>query len=137
LPKLPGIGRDLSEKIQEILLTGKLSYLEDLRNEMPSGLLELLHVPGLGPKRVKVLHDRLKISSLKSLENAARTGEIQKIIGFGKKIEARILEELERHRYVENRIKLATAEEVALPLLTYLKNSKGVKQVIVAGSFRR
>ncbi|MBI2832633.1 MAG: DNA polymerase/3'-5' exonuclease PolX [Chloroflexi bacterium] len=139
LSKLPGIGKDLAGKIAEIVQTGKLSHLEDIKKRIPAGLLELMRVTGVGPKRAGALYRELGIESLKALEKAAREGQIQKLRGFGKKTEQNILEELGRKGEQEEgkRIKLSAAEEIARPFLAYLRKTKGVKYAEVAGSYRR
>jgi len=140
LTSLPGIGKDLAGKIAEIVNTGSLSSLEELRRKIPAGLLDLSELAGLGPKRVKALHQDLGISSTGELEKAARNGEVRHLPGFGAKTEQTILEELERRagkQEGQKRIRLAVVEELAEALLSYLKKGKGVKRVEVAGSYRR
>jgi len=136
LSELPGIGKDLAGKIKEIAETGRLSLLEEIKHRTSPGLVNLLKIPGLGPKRIQTLHEELGISSLEELEKATRNGKIRQLPGFGEKTEQRILEELERMRG-EKRIKLVVAEEVAESLVDYLKKAKGVKNVVVAKSYRR
>ncbi len=137
LSTLPGIGKDLAAKIQEMVETGHLSILDQVSSQLPGQLAELTKIPGLGPKRVKTLYDQLGIQDLKGLASAARTGAIRELPGFGKKIEEKILTETDRHSIEEKRIKLQTAEEFGEPLLAYLTDIKGVKDVIIAGSYRR
>ena len=83
LTRLPGIGKDLAAKILEILNTGHAKALDALHKEVPAGLEDLLKIPGLGPKRVRILYQRLQITTLKQLENAARAGHLQQLPGFG------------------------------------------------------
>lgn len=137
LSELPGIGKDLAGKIKEIVETGELKALEDIERKVPKELAELTALPGLGPKRVQVLHERLDIDNLEDLERAVRAGKLHGLEGFGAKTEAKIVKEIERHRAAGTRTKLITAEAVAEPLLEYLQATKGVKQAIVAGSYRR
>jgi DNA polymerase (family 10) len=137
LSDLPGIGQDLAGKIKEIVETGELKALEEIEREVPKELAELTALPGLGPKRVQVLHEQLDIDNLEDLERAVRAGKLHGLEGFGAKTEAKIVKEIERHRAAGTRTKLVTAEAVAEPLLEYLKATKGVKQAIVAGSYRR
>lgn len=138
LSDLPGIGKDLAGKIEEIAKTGKLPLLEELREELPSGLSRLMKLEGLGPKKVKALHHELGIDSLKGLEKAARAGKVRELEGFGEKTEKAILSEIEKVRGGKReRIKLVRAEEIAGPLVEYLKKGKGVKEICVAGSYRR
>ena len=134
---LPGIGRDLADKIREIVATGRLKALEELERSMPGDLVELTTLPGLGPKRVKILYETLGIEHLEDLAKAARTGKLKTLAGFGAKTEANILKEIEHRRQTTARIRLQEAEEFATPLVAYLGKVPGVKKVIVAGSFRR
>jgi DNA polymerase (family 10) len=137
LTELPGIGKDLAGKIKEIVETGSLAQLEELEGKTPSELSKLMKVPGLGPKRVKALNRDLHIASLKELKKAAQHGKVREIEGFGKKTEQAILEELEEAEDKEERIKLVEAEQRARSLVEYLKKTKGVKEITVAGSYRR
>lgn len=95
LPKLPGIGADLAAKIAEICATGTCAALEELRARFPPGITEVLRVPGLGPKRVALLHAKLGIGSLADLKRAAEDGKLRELQGFGEKTERRILEAVE------------------------------------------
>ena len=137
LTQLPGIGDDLADKIKTIAATGKLPLLEEVRSRVPPALSGLMRVEGLGPKRVKALYDKLKIRSIDDLKRAATAGRIRQLAGFGEKSEALIKEHVERLSSTEQRLLLITAEEIAAPLTAYLKHTKGVKKLTVAGSFRR
>lgn len=137
LSALPGIGDDLAGKIAELAGTGSLALLEELEARVPPGLSDMRRVPGLGPKRVKALHDALGVDTLDALRKAARQGRLRALPGFGAKTEANILEELDRLASRERRLRLIDAEHIAKPLLAYLKGLEGVKQATVAGSFRR
>jgi len=137
LSDLPGIGEDLSGKIQEIVDTGHLSLLDQVSSQLPGQLAELAKIPTLGPKRVKMLYDTLGIQDLKGLAKAARAGTIRQLHGFGPKIEEKILAETDRRSGKEQRIRISTAEEFAEPILDYLRSAKGVKDAIIAGSYRR
>ena len=137
LTELPGIGKDLAGKIKEIVETGELSQLKKLGGKTPVELSNLMKVAGLGPKRVKALYGNLGITGLKKLKKAAEEEKIRKLEGFGKKTEQSILEELDQEEKKEERIKLPAAEERADSLVEYLKSLKGVKKIVVAGSFRR
>ncbi len=136
LTKLPGIGKDLAEKVKEIVQTGSLSQLKEIEGRTPGELTRLMKIAGLGPKRVKTLHEELGIISLDELKKAAQDGKINQLKGFGKKTEQQILEKIGREKK-EKRFKLAVAEEVADDIIKYLKKVKGVKEAIVAGSYRR
>ena len=137
LTRLPGIGKDLAAKIKEILATGHAGALDKLHKQVPAGLETLLKIPGLGPKRVKVLHQQLNIKSLKQLESAARRGRLDQLPGFGTKTQQRILEAIAAHRSSEKRFLHSIARQYAEPLQTYLTKVGGVKDVVIAGSYRR
>lgn len=137
LTQLPGIGEDLAAKIIEIVSTGSCSLLQRLRSELPPAITELLHVPGLGPKRVKALYHHLDVQTVEQLHRAARDGCIRNLPGFGEKTELNILKAVEAHASQSRRFKLATAAQYAESLIAYLQKSPNVNQVVVAGSFRR
>lgn len=137
LTELPGIGDDLAKKIKTIVETGGLAALEKLGKSIPGELADLEALPGLGPKRVFALYRELKVDSLSSLLEAAKTGKIRTLSGFGEKTEKKILEEAERRAQFLKRFPLATAEQMAVPLLRYLRQIDGVKEAVVAGSYRR
>jgi len=137
LTELPGIGKDLAAKIAEIIATGHAQALDKLHKEVPAGLEALLRIPGLGPKRVKTLYQDLHIKSLKQLESAARRGRIRELPGFGAKTEQRILEAVAADRGAEKRFMHSTARHYAEPLLQYLQAVSGVREAMVAGSYRR
>ncbi|MDO9068693.1 MAG: nucleotidyltransferase domain-containing protein, partial [Deltaproteobacteria bacterium] len=137
LKRLPGIGDDLSAKIREIVATGRCSLLERLRTELPPAVTELLKIPGLGPKRVKALHRDLEVQTVEQLYRAARDGRIRALPGFGEKTELNILQAVEAHVSQARRFKLAVAAQYAEALRASLAAVPGVKQVTIAGSFRR
>jgi DNA polymerase (family 10) len=136
MTELPGIGKDLGRKIEEIAKTGTLSQLQDLEDRIPPQLRRLMKIPGLGPKRVKALYDKMGITSLEDLKKAGEEGKIKELKGFGEKIERMILEEIGREKK-EARIKLNIVEEEASDIVSYLKKVEDVKEAIVAGSYRR
>jgi len=139
LTKFSGIGEDLAGKIEEIVNTGTLKLLKELKNDVPAELSQLMKVSELGPKRVMAIHAELGITTIDELEKVARDGKLQELEGFGKKTEEKILQAIERQqaRGERERIKLMNAEEYTEPLMDYLKKIKGVKKVEVAGSYRR
>ncbi len=137
LRRLPGIGEDLAAKVSEIVDTGRSSLLERLRRELPPAVTELLHIPGLGPKRVKALYHDLEVQTVEQLYRAARDGRIRALPGFGEKTELNILRAVEAHATKTRRFKLAVAAQYADALTAYLQGVPGVRQVAVAGSFRR
>lgn len=137
LSELPAIGEDLAQKIATIVETGHLPELDELERELPGALADLTAIPGLGPKRVMALHRELGIDDAEGLAKAARAGKVRALSGFGEKTEQKILRELERRAETERRFGLPLAEELGEPLLRHLSETKGVKQAIIAGSYRR
>ena len=137
LAELPGIGADLARKLADIVATGRFAALAEIGKRIPLALADLADVPGLGPKRVKLLYDTLKIKSMKGLAAAARGGRLHQIHGFGPRLEQMILKATEAHVGGERRIRLFAAEQIAQSLVAYLKRVPGVEIVKVAGSFRR
>jgi len=137
LSELPDIGKDLASKIAEIVDTGRFAALEEVERQVPIGLLELRRLPGLGPKRVQALHEKLAISNVSELKRAAMNHQIRELPGFGLKTEERILDALSRYTEEERRHKLSDVEEIADAYLTHLRAVEGVKEAIVAGSYRR
>jgi DNA polymerase (family 10) len=137
LTELPGIGEDLAGKITELARTGRVPLLDRLARRLPGELAEMMRLPGLGPKRVGLLHEKLHIKTLAELKAAAAAGRIQDVPGIGKKTEKAILDALERVDHEEKRTRLAFAEQIADPLLAHLRAYKGVGECVVAGSFRR
>ena len=137
LTQLPGIGKELAAKIQEIVATGKCRALEKLRRKLPADITELLKLPGLGPKRVRALYHELDIHTLEQLERAARDGRLRELPGFGPRTEARILEAIATHADTTRRFKLAVAAQYADSLVEYLRQAPGIDRITVAGSFRR
>ncbi len=137
LTRLPGIGDNLAAKIVEIIATGSCSLLQRLHKELPPAVTELLHIPGLGPKRVRALYHDLDVQTMEQLYRAARDGRIRALPGFGEKSELNILQAVEAHVSQARRFKLATAAQYAESLTGFLQKIAGVSQVTVAGSFRR
>ncbi|HJT51184.1 MAG TPA: DNA polymerase/3'-5' exonuclease PolX [Nitrosospira sp.] len=137
LTELPGVGRDLANKIEEIVTTDHCTLLDRLRTELPPAVTELLKVPGLGPKRVRHLYHDLDVQTVEQLYCAARDGHIRALPGFGEKTELNILQAVEAHTKQVNRFKLAVAAQYAEALRSFLAAVPGVKEVTVAGSYRR
>ncbi len=137
LPRLPGIGPDLAGKIEEFARTGHLALLDRLRTQIPSGVVEMLRLPGLGPKRVRALYEELHVTDLAQLARAARDGCIRALPGFGAKTEARILAAIEAHSGRPQRLKLVTAAQHAAALLDWLRRAPGASEATAAGSLRR
>ncbi|MDX1708675.1 MAG: DNA polymerase/3'-5' exonuclease PolX, partial [Desulfobacterales bacterium] len=137
LTKLPGIGKELAAKIQEILETGTAKALLKIQQRIPKTVIEMLKLPGLGPKRVRVLYKDLKIKNLDQLIRAARKGRIRTLEGFGEKTETAIVEAVEARAQKEKRYKIAGVRPVVDSLIGFLKNVPGVNDVVAAGSYRR
>ena len=137
LTALPGIGKELAAKIQEMVETGRLSKLEEVKQRTPGSLLQLLKIEGLGPKRVQALYEDLHITNLDELEVAAKQGRVRELHGFGAKTEEKILADLAQAREAEARTRLDVAESLIEPLVDYLRALNGVTRVEVAGSYRR
>jgi DNA polymerase (family 10) len=137
LRELPGIGDDLAAKITEIVATGSCKALEKLRHELPPTITQLLEIPRLGPKRVRALYERLGVKTLAQLAEAARSGRIRALDGFGPKTEEAILEALAVHAATPARIERAIAAQYAEPLRELLARVAGVQQAVIAGSLRR
>lgn len=137
LAELPGIGPDLAGKIATLVRTGHLPLLEQTAKKVPAPLVAMTRIEGLGPKRAQALYKALKIRSLEDLARAARSGRIRELPGFGARTEQLIAQRVERAATAEHRLRLADAEQVAGPLVDYLRGIDGVKGIEVAGSFRR
>ena len=137
LTDIPGVGDDLAKKIEEIVSTGKCEFLERLHKQLPPAITDLLKIPGLGPKRVKVLWRDLKIQTLEQLLEAAREGRIQELPGFGEKTEEKIVEAAQAHLSQTHRFKLAVAAQYAEGFAAHMRRGRGIERVDIAGSFRR
>ncbi|RUM89130.1 MAG: DNA polymerase/3'-5' exonuclease PolX [Thermodesulfatator sp.] len=137
LTRIPGIGADLASKIKEVLETGTLSLYEELKREVPPELLKFLEIPGLGPKKAKLIYDTLGIKTLEELERACREHKIARLPGMGYKTEENILKGL---RFLKEKIGRRPLGEV-LPLsedlVSYLREKAPVERIAVAGSIRR
>ena len=133
LSELPGIGKDLAGKIAEIVETGHFKLLDSLEKKLPGELGEIAALPGLGPKRVKLLHDKLKVSTLSDLRRVVKTGQLHGLKGFGPIIEKKLSAVLQKP-VAAKRFKLAVAEAEAEALVNFLR---GEGRVVVAGSYRR
>ena len=137
LTRLPGIGNDLSTYIKEIVTTGKFSKLEELKKEVPPGLIDMLSIEGLGPKRIKQIYDAFGVTSLDELKKYAESGELAKLPGFGPKLIEKILKGVKQLKKAGIRFLWAEVEEIAEDLRKYLLNFEGVEIVEIAGSYRR
>jgi DNA polymerase (family X) len=137
LAELKGIGEALQKKITELVTTGKLAYYEELKAATPAGLVAMLDIPGLGPKKIKVLYDELGIKSVEELEQACKAGKVGGLKGFGEKTQTNILEGITRRRAYASRHLLSEALLRAEPLLEALRSHPEVTRCSAAGSLRR
>jgi DNA polymerase (family X) len=137
LGDLPGIGEALRDKITALINTGQLKYLDDLRASLPPGLVELLRVPGLGPKKARTLFTELGIDSIDKLRSTAEAGEVAKLKGFGEKTQQRILEGIQFLGTVGERVLFSQAYPLGLALLERLQALPGVIRAELCGSLRR
>ncbi len=137
LREIPGVGEAIASKIDELLRTGKLEFLEKLKKEVPPGLAEWLKVPSLGPKKAGMIWKELKITKLPELEKAARAGKLRGLPGMGAKSEAAILAGIESLSRRSGRIPLGRAWPLAQDIVAGLKQVNGVEAAEPAGSLRR
>jgi DNA polymerase (family 10) len=137
LTDIKGIGKDLAAKIAELYTTNKLGFYEGLKSSMPQGLLEMLKIPGFGPKRAKILYDKLKIDSIEKLEAACKAGKIAALDGFGEKSQQKILEGIALVRQFSGRHLYDKASAAAKPILEALRSHEGVIRCSIGGSLRR
>lgn len=137
LHTIPGIGKTLEEKISTLVRTGHLPFHEELKAKTPPGLLEMLRIPGLGPKKAKALFDQLGIDSLSKLKAACEAGTVAGLTGFGAKTQAKILEGLGFLDRTGRRFLISEAEALGLALVAELKKLKKVQRIELCGSLRR
>ncbi|MBA2123754.1 hypothetical protein B9J78_02280 [bacterium Unc6] len=137
LKSISCIGQGSAEKIQEIVSRGKLSYLEELLQKVPEGLIVLMRLEGLGPKKVKIIYDKLGIKDIESLYQALKEGRIKDLPGMGEKTEQNLIKAIKHFKDGQGRIRLDVAMEIADGLIKYLKQSKSIKRLEVVGSLRR
>jgi DNA polymerase (family 10) len=137
LESLDGIGKDLAAKINVMLATGQLPQLEELRLQVPPGVVDMLRIPGLGPKKVAVLFKELGITSLPQLKTASEAGKVSELKGFGKKTEKSILEGIPHALEAGKRFLISVARASADEIVQDLQQLPSISQVSVAGSCRR
>lgn len=137
LESIPSIGDALAKKITELVKTGKLEYLERLKKEVPTGLIDLLNIPGLGPKKVSALYKNLGISNIQNLKQAASNGELRSLEGFGEITERNILRGIQLLEKTSGRVLLNVAYEDGTKYLKYLSKCKYISKINIAGSLRR
>ncbi len=137
LTEITGVGKGIAAKLHELLTTGEMEYFEELKAEMPESLAELTHVPGLGPKKAKLVYDELGIADLDDLRQAVSEGQLRSLPGMGVKTEANIARGLELLEHSRGRLLLNEAVPVADAFIDYLQGEPGVGAVEAAGSLRR
>jgi DNA polymerase (family 10) len=137
LQEIPGVGKAIAEKIDELLQTGKLGFLEKLKKEVPPTLADWLPIPGLGPKRTRMIWQTLGITTFPELEAAAKEGKLRGLAGMGEKSEAAILEGIASLSRRSQRIPLGKAHPLAMEIVNVLKDVDGVVDAQPTGSLRR
>lgn len=137
IEKIPGIGKDLHNKIIELIETGECEMHERLQKKLSPGILEILRVRGIGPKKVKLFYEQLGITTLEQLQNAAESGALATLPGMGEKSEESILEALENRLFSKERIPYEQALKEAEAYIAYMNKCKGLKKIAYAGSLRR
>ena len=138
LRDIPGVGQAIADKIDELLRTGKLEFYEKLKKQVPAGLVEVLKVDGVGPKKAAMFWKQQNITNLAQLEKAARGGRLRDLPGMGAKSEEKIIAGIEAlARRATGRTPLGTALPIARQILETMRKVPGVKAAEVAGSLRR
>ena len=137
LGEIEGIGKAITEKVAELVTTGKLEYYEELKRSFPEGIFELFELQGLGAKKIKALHDQLGVSSLADLEKVCADGKVAELAGFGAKTQSNIVKAIADHLKHAGRFRINVVAELAEELLSDLRAHEAVGQLESAGSFRR
>ena len=137
LQELPGIGKDLAEKIKEIVKTGRLRFYAELKKSIPKGLLELLNIPGVGPRTAQLLYKKLKVKSVADLEKKARQGKLLGLFGIKEKTVENILKGIALLKKSNGRMLLSQAISISEEFISALKKMPEVKMITPAGSLRR
>ncbi|MDI6690124.1 MAG: DNA polymerase/3'-5' exonuclease PolX [Actinomycetota bacterium] len=137
LREVPAVGKGIAEKIMELLETGSLPYYEDLKEEIPPSLVELMRIPGLGPKKAKFLYDTLSITTIDELLEAARTHRLRGLKGMSAKTEENIIRGIQQLRRARERILLFEAHPIAERFIKNLRRQDFVERADMAGSLRR
>ncbi len=137
LLQVPGIGKNIASKIEELLTTGKMNKLEEMRKKFHPGLIEIMNLPGIGPKRAGILFKHLQVASLNELDRAARSEHIRKLPGLGAKTEQEIIRNIQMLQKNTGRYLLGPAKTLAAELCDLLAGFPGVKKIEVTGGVRR
>ena len=137
LGEIPGIGEGIQKKVTELVTTGRLKYYDEIKASVPAGLVEMLQIPGMGPKKAKALNEKLGIESIEQLEAACKAGKVATLEGFGEKTQSKILEGIAFKRTYAARHHLHDALGVAEPVLERLREHPDVIRCSTGGSLRR
>lgn len=137
LTELPSIGKGLADNIRELVESGRLTMLEEMAAEIPPGLVELMRLPGVGPKKARKLWDELGVESIDDLEEVAGEGRVAELPGFGLKTQDRILRGIRNYRTSTTRFRLGEVDKLLPPLIEHLQGTPGITRLEVAGSYRR
>jgi len=135
--KIPGVGVDLKAKIEELVSTGDLDYFKKLKKSIPQGLLQIMSIPGVGPKKTKLLYEQLGVKTVAGLEKAVKRHALLDLFGMKEKTEENILKGIELIKQKQEKILLSEAQEIAAKVITQLKKLKQVRKIQAAGSLRR
>ncbi|HEX8026155.1 MAG TPA: helix-hairpin-helix domain-containing protein, partial [Candidatus Limnocylindrales bacterium] len=138
-PEIPGVGKAIADKIAEAATTGRMTYHANLLAEFPTTLLELLHIPGLGPKTVRLIYRELGITTLEGLREAAESHRLRDLRGLSDRTEQLVLSGIEavKEREADRRILLNQAKALVDEISSALVDVLGVRRIVPAGSFRR
>ncbi|RYD68361.1 MAG: histidinol-phosphatase, partial [Verrucomicrobiaceae bacterium] len=131
------MGKAIADKVTELVITGELSYYNQLKAEFPPGLFELFELQGLGPKKIKVLWDTLGVTTIPELEKACKDGRVAGLRGFGKKTADNFLASIEARQKYAGEFRFGDIAPDAERLLSDLRDHPAVLQVSIAGSYRR
>jgi DNA polymerase (family 10) len=137
LEKIPGIGKAIAAKIKELVETGSLKFLDELRAEFPADILELFSLPGLGAKKIKALHEKLQVSSIAQLHEACVAGRVAELHGFGKTTQEKLCRAIDERQKYEGKFQLGKIAAEAERLQDDLRAHSEALHVCVAGSYRR
>ena len=137
ISEIKGIGSAISDKLKTLIDKGALPYYEELKSSIPEGLLKLLDIPGLGPKKVKVIYEKLKITTIGELEYACHENRLRDLDGFGEKSQDKILKGIELKKRYSERFHFPVALRDAKSILDHLKQNPNIKRIELAGSLRR
>ncbi|WP_419163050.1 DNA polymerase/3'-5' exonuclease PolX [Candidatus Palauibacter sp.] len=137
LTELPSIGKGMADNVRELVESGRLGVLDQLREEIPEGLVDLMRLPGVGPKKARKLWDELGVESIEDLEEVASEGRVAELPGFGIKTQDRILRGIRNYRANTARFRLGEVDKLLPPLIEHLQATAGITRLQVAGSYRR